>query len=106
MLADCLRLALSARKESCPVACPRERLVTFDKRFPLVPHTNAGRLSSVVRRMKAEQELGIPICRRTGFAISTEAGKAANEMTVSEWARFYSLLCAELERSYPDIHSQ
>jgi hypothetical protein len=32
------------------------------------------------RRMKAEKKMGIPISLRSGFAISTENGKAANAM--------------------------
>ena len=35
--------------------------------------------------MKAEKKMGIPIFLRTGFAISTETGKAANTMTEDEW---------------------
>jgi hypothetical protein len=32
------------------------------------------------RRMKAEEKMGIPISLRSGFAISTDNGKAANAM--------------------------
>ena len=32
------------------------------------------------RRMKAAKKMGIPISLRSGFAISTENGKAANAM--------------------------
>jgi hypothetical protein len=49
------------------------------EQFPLVVH-GAGMLFSTVRRMKAEKEHGIPINRRTGFAISVKKGKPANEL--------------------------
>ena len=70
----------------------------------MIPHTNAGRLYSTVRRMKAEKERGIPIERRTGFAVSVETGKAASEMADAEWESFYASLCAELRRDYPESH--
>lgn len=73
-------------------------------KYPIVPHTNAGRLSSTVRRMKAEKELGIPINRRTGVAISAESGEPANEMDESAWEAFFTGLCDELEQRYPDLH--
>ena len=47
---------------------------------PLILHTDAGRTFSMARRMKAEEKMGIPISLRSGFAISTENGKAANAM--------------------------
>jgi hypothetical protein len=75
----------------------------LDRDYPLVVHTGAGRLFSTVRRMKAEQELGIPLSRRTGFAISVETGKRGNEMTQNEWNHFYADLCEELRRDYPEL---
>lgn len=81
-----------------------DEIATLDKEFPLVLHTNAGRTYSTVRRMKAEKERGIPIERRTGFAVSVKTGKAANEMAEAEWEGFYASLCAELRRDYPDMH--
>ena len=59
----------------------------------------------MVRRMKAEKEAGIPVRRRTGFAISAETGKAANEMDESEWERFYQQLCEELRAKYPKLYA-
>ncbi len=82
----------------------QEQLAKLAKDYPLVPHTNAGRLSSTVRRMKAEKEMGIPIHFRTGFAISVATGKAANQMTEAEWETFYQRLCEQLERDYPHLH--
>lgn len=82
-----------------------EQVAELDKEFPLVMHTNAGRTSSTVRRMKAEKERNIPIDRRTGFVRSVETGKAASEMTEDEWESFYERLCAELRREYPDIYA-
>ena len=84
-----------------------EELVrSLDEKFPLVPHTGAGRLFSTVRRMKAEKEFGIPINRRTGFAISVEKGKPANELEEAEWEEFYSALCGQLKRDYPELYKQ
>ncbi len=64
-----------------------------------------GRLSSTVRRMKAEREQGIPIGRRTGFAVSVETGESASEMNEVAWESFYSGLCDELKRRYPSLFS-
>lgn len=81
-------------------------IAKLDKEFPLTLHTNAGRVHSTVRRMKAEKERSIPIERRTGFAVLVETGKAANEMAEAEWESLYASLCAELRRDYPDLHMQ
>ena len=84
-----------------------EELVrSLEEEYPLVPHTGAGRLFSTVRRMKAEKELGIPISRRTGFAVCVKEGKPANELKETEWEEFYSTLCSELKRDYPELHKQ
>lgn len=84
-----------------------ERLMrSLDEEFPLVSHTGAGRLFSTVRRMKAEKELGIPTTRRTAFAISVDKGKPANELEEPEWEEFYSALCDQLKRDYPELHKQ
>ena len=45
---------------------------SLDQDCPLIPHTNAGRLFSAVRRMSAEKRLGIPIACRTAFVISVK----------------------------------
>ncbi len=82
------------------------QLAELSKNYPLVSHTNAGRLFSSVRRMKAEKEMHIPIARRTGFVISTKSGKRANAMTEQEWEPFYDSMCTELKRDYPDLHEQ
>ncbi len=78
----------------------QEKLEKLNKECPLVPHTNAGRLFSTVRRMKAEKEMDIPINLRSGFAISTKIGKPANEMNELEWDGFYSVLSEQLKRDY------
>ena len=59
----------------------RVQLEKLAKENPLVLHTDAGRTFSMVRRMKAEKKMRIPISLRSGFAISTKNGKAANAMT-------------------------
>ena len=70
----------------------KDQLEKLDEEYPLILHTDAGRTFSTVRRMKAEKTMGIPIFLRTGFAISTETGKAANTMTEDDWEEFYDAL--------------
>jgi len=72
--------------------------------YPLLPYTDASRTFSMVRRMKAERENGIPIALRSGYAISTKTGKAANTMTGDEWEQFYSALSEQLKRDYPELY--
>jgi hypothetical protein len=79
-----------------------EKLARLDQKFPLVGYTNARRIITAVRRMKAEEEMGIPIQHRTGFAISTKTGRHANEMAKQEWDDFYKGLCGELKKQYPE----
>ena len=54
----------------------KEQLKKIEQEYPLVPHTHAGRLFSMVRRMNKEKELNIPIDCRSGFAISVKTGKS------------------------------
>lgn len=82
-----------------------EQLAKLDKKFPLVPHTGAGRLSSAVRRMKAEKEMNIPIHLRSAFAVCAKTGKAANSMTEQEWEAFYWDMCEQLKRDYPEQYA-
>jgi len=82
----------------------KEQLEKLNNEYPLVPHTNASRLFSMVRRMKAEKEIDIPIDYRSGFAISTKTGKAANKMTKQEWEDFYEDLSGQLRRDYPELY--
>ena len=81
------------------------QLEKLAKENPLVPHTDAGRTFSMVRRMKAEKKIGIPISLRSGFAISTESGKAANAMNEDEWDEFYDALSKHLRRNYPGLYA-
>jgi hypothetical protein len=83
-----------------------EKLVELDEKYPLVPHTGAGRLFSTVRRMKAEKEMDIPINSRSGFAISTKTGRAANNMDEQEWEDFYKSLFEQLKKEYPDLYKK
>ena len=57
----------------------RVQLEKLAKENPLILHTDAGRTFSMVRRMKAEKKMGIPISLRSGFAIST--GKTERRRT-------------------------
>ena len=81
-----------------------DHLEGLNKGYPLVLHTEAGRTFSTVRRLKAEKEIGIPINRRTGFAVSVKIGKAANEMTDDEWEEFFNSLSERLKGDYPDLY--
>jgi hypothetical protein len=81
----------------------KDQLEKLAKEYPLVLHTDAGRLFSTVRRMKAEKKMGIPIFLRTDFAISTKNGKAANAMTKDEWEEFYNALSERLRGDYPEL---
>jgi hypothetical protein len=83
-----------------------EVIRSLDQKYPIIQHTNAGRLSSTVRRMKAEKELDVPIAHRTGHVISVKSGKPANEMDESEWESLYSELCDELKQRYPELYDR
>jgi hypothetical protein len=74
----------------------RVQLEKLAKENPLVSYTDASRTFSMVRRMKAEKKMGIPISLRSGYAISTKNGKAANAMTEEEWEEFYNALSKHL----------
>ncbi len=80
-----------------------ERLAKLDNEYPLVPHTNESSLSSIVRRMKAEKEMDIPVNHRTGFAVSAKVGKAADKMAEQVWELFYKYVCEQLKEEYPQI---
>lgn len=81
-----------------------DKLRKLTKEYPLVPHTDAGRSFSTVRRMRAEREMDLPINLRTGFAISVKTGKAANAMTEGEWEEFYNALSERLKTDYPELY--
>jgi hypothetical protein len=80
------------------------QLKKLTEEYPLVLHTDAGRTFSMVRRMKAEREMGFPINLRSGFAVSTANGKWANAMTENEWEKFYYALSEHLRRDYPVLY--
>jgi len=83
-----------------------EVLKKLNELFPRTIHTGIGRLSSTVRRMKAEKELNIPIEWRIGSAISVETGKYGHEMIKNEWNKFYTDLCEELKQKYPSQYDR
>jgi hypothetical protein len=56
--------------------------------------------------MKAEKKMGIPISFRSGFAISTKNGKAANRMNEDEWEEFCNDLSERLKRDRPDLYER
>ena len=82
-----------------------EKLILLQQKYPLVPHTHPGQLSSTIKRMRAEKEFDIPFVNRTGFAISVETGKSSNEMNEQEWEKFYKALCEELKTKYPNLYN-
>jgi hypothetical protein len=84
----------------------RVQLEKLAKENPLVSYTDASRTFSMVRRMKAEKKMGIPISLRSGYAISTKNGKAANAMTEDEWEEFYDALSKHLRRDYPGLYAR
>ena len=84
----------------------KEKLKRINQKYPLIPHTNSGRLFSMVRRMKAEKGMNIPVNFRSGFAISTKTGKSGNKMNEKEWEKFYGSLSGELKKSYPELYRQ
>jgi hypothetical protein len=83
-----------------------DKLEKINKECPLIPHTNAGRMFSMVRRMKAEKEMKIPQEFRSGFAISVKTGKHTNEMTAEEWKEFYASMVSSLKEQYPELYEQ
>ena len=82
----------------------KDQLETLAKEYPLISYTEAARAFSMVRRMKAEKTMGIPIALRSGYAISTKNKKAANEMTEAEWEEFYNDLSERLRGDYPELY--
>jgi hypothetical protein len=83
-----------------------DKLTWLNRECPFVPHTNAGRLFSTVRRMKWEEELEIPIPLRAGHAICVQTGKRASDMDEGEWNAFYHGLLGQLERDYPELYER
>ena len=83
-----------------------DQLKRLDEEYPLVLHTDLGRTFSTVRRMQAEQAMGLPVNLRTGFAISVKIGKVANELTDDEWKDFYNSLTERLKGDYPDFYKR
>lgn len=83
-----------------------DNLSKINKECPLIPHTNSGRMFSMVRRMKAEKEMEIPQKLRSGFAISVKTGKHTNEMTAEEWEEFYASMVSRLKEEYPELYEQ
>lgn len=84
----------------------KKLLAKLNKEYPLVIDTEAGRLFSMVRRMKAEKKFGVPINVKSGFAISVATGKAANKMTEQEWEKFYKNLCERLKKDHPESYDR
>ncbi|WP_299399184.1 hypothetical protein [uncultured Gelidibacter sp.] len=76
-------------------------LQKLKEEFPITPYTSVGRLSTTLWRMKAEQQLNLPISWRVGSAISVTSGKRASEMQQDEWNAFFEDLCDTLKQNYP-----
>jgi len=58
----------------------------------------------MVRHRQAKKKYNISIELRSGFAISFQSGKNANEMSVAEWEDFYNALRMELKKNYPGLY--
>lgn len=71
--------------------------------YPFARHTNAGRMFSTERRMKAERELGLPVARRSGFAISVASSRDTSELEKVVWDGFHKANCHDLAKSYPEM---
>jgi hypothetical protein len=94
-------------KEGEPNVMPlQDKLAWLNRECPFVPHTNAGRLFSTVRRMKLEEELEIPVPLRAGHAISVRTGKRAYDMDEGEWKEFYHELTGQLRDDYPELYER
>jgi hypothetical protein len=80
-----------------------EKVAKIAKDHPLVKQTGAGRLFSLVKRMKAEQEMNIPVHRRTTAMLATSGAKKATVITAHEWEQLYSKMTHQLKREYPEL---
>lgn len=83
-----------------------ERIRKIMKEYILIPHTRSSRFFSTIRRMKAEKELNVPINQRANFIVSTKTGQRTNEMTETEWEKFYETLSKEFKADYPDTYNR
>lgn len=83
-----------------------QKILKIGLEYPLIPHVNASRLFSTVRRMKVEKENDIPVNRRAGFIISVKNGKRASEMLTEEWEQFYDTLRGRLKCDYPELYQR
>jgi hypothetical protein len=78
----------------------------IENEYPLIEHTAAGRLFSMVRRMQIEKAIDLPINLRSGFAISTKNGKSADAMTEAEWNEFYFDLSEQLNQEHSHLYER
>lgn len=58
----------------------------------------------MLKRMNAEKKAGIPVERRSGFAVSVEKGKPANELDETDWEDFFQRICERLKTKYPTVY--
>ena len=84
----------------------KEKLESIERECPFVPHTNAGRLYSTVRRMKMQEELDIPYEYRFSHAIFLKTRQRTHELDKKNWDEFYCGLSAELKRDYPELYER
>ena len=82
----------------------QEKLELIDREFPIVMYTGSSRLITTIRRMREQENLGIPVEFRFGNAISTQNGLYANKMTDEGWHSFFNNLKGQLKRDYPDSY--
>ncbi len=81
------------------------RLAFLHENCQITPHTRPGRLFTTVKRMKAEEELAIPIVDRYGGVSSAALGLPAHRMSPFEWGVFYMMLADQLHSDYPELYT-
>jgi len=84
----------------------KKLLTELEEKCPIINQPINERDFSIVRRMKAEKELNIPIKRRFGRVISAKTRKPANKMSETEWEDFYQELCVQLKEEHADMYAR
>ncbi|MBU0648811.1 hypothetical protein KJ969_01740 [Patescibacteria group bacterium] len=84
----------------------KKLLTELEEKCPIINQPVNERDFSIVRRMKAEKELNIPIKRRIGCVISVKTRQPANKMNEQEWEEFYKELCDQLKQEHADMYGR
>jgi hypothetical protein len=92
---------MTAEKSELKTSTRKQRyaqLKQLAEEYPLVLHTDAGRTFPMVRRMKEEKEMGVPINPSFRFRGFHGKWKVGNAVTENEWEEFYNALSEHLRR--------